>query len=104
MGFFTRNVLAGSTPDGKYQIKFIETSTPGLRGQSGGPIFDVYGNIWGIQSRTQHLPLGFSPKIKKAGKETEEHQFINVGWGIHPETLIHFLQDKKVSFNVSSDQ
>lgn len=38
---------------------FIETSTPRLRGQSGGPIFDVNGAIWAIQSQTHHLKLGF---------------------------------------------
>jgi len=102
-GIFTRHIIAGSTPDGKYQIKFIETSSPGLKGQSGGPIFDVDGNIWGIQSRTQHLPLGFSPKVKKDGKEIEEHQFINVGWGVHPEVLIIFLKDNKVPFSIQAD-
>ena len=31
------------SPDGQRQVKFIETSSPGLKGQSGGPIFDQSG-------------------------------------------------------------
>ena len=84
-GIYTRNVIAGKSKDNKYDIKFIETSSPGLRGQSGGPIFDVKGIIWGIQSKTTSLPLGFNPKVVKNGREYEENQFLNVGWGIHLE-------------------
>ena len=102
-GIFTRNISAGKSKDGKYEIKFLETSSPGLRGQSGGPIFDVHGRVWGIQSRTQHFPLGFSPKIKKNDQEIEENQFLNVGWGIHPALLISFLRDNKIEFNLSED-
>jgi hypothetical protein len=58
-GIYTRAVFMDS-PDGKRKTRFIETSTPGLRGQSGGPIFDRNGHVWAIQSRTQSLPLGFS--------------------------------------------
>ena len=39
-GIFTRILDAGRTPDGKHPVMFVETSSPGLRGQSGGPIFD----------------------------------------------------------------
>jgi hypothetical protein len=101
-GIMTRDVAGGKTSDGKYDIAFIETSSPGLRGQSGGPIFDTQGTIWGIQSRTQHLPLGFNPKLMINGKEVEENQFLNVGWGVHPKTLIAFLQDNGIRFELSS--
>ena len=100
-GIFTRHVVAGKTKNGKYEIKFLETSSPGLRGQSGGPIFDIKGTVWGIQSRTIHFPLGFSPKVKKDGREVEENQFLNVGWGVHPELLVAFLRDTGIQFNVS---
>jgi hypothetical protein len=33
-------------------ITGFELSTPGLRGQSGGPAFDVEGRVWGMQSET----------------------------------------------------
>jgi hypothetical protein len=100
-GIFTRNLLAGKSKDGKYTIKFLETSSPGLRGQSGGPIFDKNGVIWAIQSRTSHLPLGFSPKIIRNGREFEENQFLNVGIGIHPELITAFLQDNGIKFSKS---
>lgn len=41
------------------QITGLELSTPGLKGQSGGPLFDKQGVICGLQSSTVSLPLGF---------------------------------------------
>lgn len=102
-GIYTRNAIAGMSKDGKYEIKFLETSSPGLRGQSGGPIFDINGTVWAIQSRTFHLPLGFSPKVNKNGREVEEHQFLNVGVGIHPELIISFLNDNGIKFALSDN-
>lgn len=95
-GIMTRNVLGPITKDGKYTIKFIETSSPGLKGQSGGPIFDKDGVIWGIQSRTVSLPLGFDPVV--ASGQKKEHQFLNVGLGVHPEVVRQFLKDNGVKF------
>ena len=81
--------------------KFIETSSPGLRGQSGGPIFDRDGYIWAIQSRTVHFSLGFNPKVKQGSKEIEEHQFLNVGLGAHVEEIITLLNQNNVSHTLS---
>lgn len=100
-GIYTRNCIAGKSDDGKYEIKFLETSSPGLRGQSGGPIFDVNGTVWAIQSRTKHFELGFSPKVRRGKRETEEHQFLSAGWGVHPEVLVAFLEDNNIRFNLS---
>lgn len=74
-GIYTRNVVVGKSKDGRYDIKFLETSSPGLRGQSGGPVFDVKGTIWAVQSRTAHFPLGFSPKVKKNGERLKKISF-----------------------------
>ncbi len=96
-GIYTRNVYVNNPIDKKgFSVKFIETSSPGLRGQSGGPIFDSSGTIWGVQSRTQHFPLGFSPKINGV----EENQFLNVGLGLHPEFIMEFLNKYKVDFEL----
>ena len=100
-GIYTRNVKAGKSKDGKYDIEFLEMSSPGLRGQSGGPIFDVNGTVWAIQSRTMHFPLGFSPKVTRNGQEVEENQFLNVGWGIHPRLLVSFLKENDIKFKLS---
>jgi len=101
-GICTRTVLAGRSKDGRYEVKFLETSTPGLRGQSGGPIFDRNGTVWALQSRTAHFPLGFSPKVKKGREEIEENQFLNVGWGVHPELMVAFLRDNGIKFSLSN--
>jgi len=101
-GIYTRNLMVKPSANGNYNIEFLETSSPGLRGQSGGAIFDVNGTLWSIQSSTQHLYLGFNPKIQTNGKEIEEHQFLNVGWGVHPETLVGFLKENGVNINLSS--
>ena len=100
-GIFTRNINAGKSADKKFDIQYIETSSPGLRGQSGGPIFDVEGKIWAIQSQTRHLPLGFTPKIRKGNQEIEENQFLNVGWGVHIKTILRFLDEHGVKYRKS---
>lgn len=94
-GIYTRNL---DIVNKKQTVRFLETSTPGLKGQSGGPIFDIEGNIWAMQSHTRHFPLGFSPIIKRNGKNIEENQFLNVGIGSHVETIIKFFNDLKIQF------
>ena len=95
-GMYTRNVHL------KDNSKYIETSTPGLRGQSGGPIFDTNGQVYGIQSQTRHLPLGFTPNIVVDGKNVVENQFLNVGWGIHVEVLLALFQKHKIKYQVAN--
>lgn len=90
-GIYTRTVEAPAFKAAKKTTKFIETSSPGLLGQSGGPIVDMKGRVWAIQSRTVHLPLGFSPKVKKGREEIEENQFLNAGWGVHIEKIKEVL-------------
>jgi trypsin-like peptidase len=104
-GIFTRTVrdpsLAGKQP---YNLSQFETSSPGLRGQSGGPIFDTKGRLWGIQTVTVHLPLGFQPEFEgKYGKKQRQHQFLNVGRGVHGETMIGLLNQLGVKFELSDD-
>jgi hypothetical protein len=94
------NVLAQPGPG--FPVSFVETSSPGLRGQSGGPTFDVEGNIWAIQSQTRHLPLGFSPEIKDGGQNHKEHQFLNVGMGTHVETLLGLFKLIGIKHSVSA--
>lgn len=100
-GIYTRDNIVNFSDSGK-TVKFLETSSPGLRGQSGGPIFDKDGSVWAIQSHTRHLPLGFSPKIIISGKETEENQFINVGLGVHAQIIIPFLESNGIEFKRST--
>ena len=100
-GMYTRNInIKSVTNMTKFEIKFLETSSPGLKGQSGGPTFDKDGVIYAIQSRTQHFPLDFSPEIEKNGKKVTENQFLNVGWGVHPELIFEFLNEHKIKFDI----
>ena len=96
-GILTRNVLIIDSAS-KRQIHYLETSSAGLRGQSGGPIFDVDGRVWAIQTRTNHLPLGFAPTVKTNGKEITEHQFMHVGWGVHVSHVRELLGKYNVTF------
>lgn len=105
-GIFTRNVnvaIDPSIPKPPYELMFIETSSAGLKGQSGGPIFDVNGYIWGIQSQTRHFPLGFSPEVPNGKHGEKEHQFLNIGWGVHIKTLIGAMKDLNIKHEISEN-
>ena len=97
-GILTRIITGTGTP-----AQFIETSSPGLRGQSGGPLCDARGRIWGIQSRTAHIPLGFNPTVTANGRTFEEHQFINLGWAVHVRLILEALRARGVQVDVSAD-
>ena len=100
-GIYTRDAVRENSVTHR-KVRFLETSSPGLRGQSGGPIFDTQGRIWAIQSSTIHLPLGFSPEVVAAdGTKTVEHQFINLGLGCHADEVLAFLAENKVSVATS---
>jgi len=98
-GIYTRN-LQTSEEDNGIKVKYLETSSPGLKGQSGGPIFDSEGNIYAIQSKNITLPLGFTGSVKIKGKTVEENQFLNTGIGVHPETLKYFLDKHNIKYEL----
>lgn len=98
-GIYTRDLSAGPSRDGRYQIKFLETSSPGILGQSGGPIFDRESSLWGVQSRTDMYPL--RPGTGSGSTEREDPAYFSVGVGIHPELLVTFLKDNDVRFTLS---
>ena len=54
-----------------------------------------------MQSRTAHLPLGFSPEVTAGGQTTVEHQFINVGQGVHVRTMLEFFARHGVDADVA---
>ena len=88
--------------DGK-QVISIEMSTPGLRGQSGGPLFDSDGLVYGMQHMTSHLHLGFDIADKEMiidGKKTRisNYPFIHVGHCIHVDRITEFLRQNNIKF------
>jgi hypothetical protein len=105
-GIFTRKININIPDAPPYPLMFIETSSPGLRGQSGGPTFDITGTIWAIQSQTRHFKLGFGSNnpTNQNNKEAEHlrNQYLNVGWGIHAQTITGFLNEKNIKFQLSA--
>jgi hypothetical protein len=89
-------------PDGS-GITGIEMSTPGLRGQSGGPLFDVHGLVAGMQFATNHLHLGFDIKdreITSEGRKTKvsNYPFLHTGLCIHASVIKAFLSEHHIAF------
>ena len=102
-GMHTRNIANGKGADGIIDALYVETSSPGIKGQSGGPIFDKDCNICGIQVRTNHMPLDFRAEANVEGKKVVENQFMNLGVGVHVKTITDLLRKKNVSF-MSEDE
>ncbi len=84
-------------------IMGIEMSTPGLRGQSGGPLFDENGILYGMQYSTKHLHLGFDMidaeiMLPNGIKKISDYSFIHLGQCIHISKIKAFLLEHKVAF------
>ena len=97
-GIFTRE-LTFTHDDSPVPAKFVETSSPGLMGQSGGPICDTEGRVWAVQVRTDHHPLEIDPE-----KVRGEHEYFHTGIGTHVETIAAFLNSCDVYFEQEKDQ
>ena len=97
-GMITR--FLGDQQNGLYGI---EMSTPGLRGQSGGPLFDENAVVCGMQYSTKHLHLGFDLEEKEIMvnnviKKISDYSFIHLGQCIHVNTIKDFLKLHNVNF------
>jgi Trypsin-like peptidase domain len=96
-GMVTRFLAEDKQPYG------IEMSTPGLRGQSGGPLFNKEGIVYGMQFSTKHLHLGFDMidkdiLINNKMKKVTDYSFIHLGQCIHVDVIKRFLLEKNVKF------
>jgi len=81
----------------------IELSTPGLRGQSGGPLFDEKGRICGMQFSTKHLHLGFDLEgkeilVNNKSRTISDYSFLHLGQCIHADTIKSFLKLHHIDF------
>lgn len=96
-GMLTRHLLGPNNA-----VIGFELSTPGLRGQSGGPAFDFDGRVWGMQSSTNHLDLDFDVDIEvlRNGQKKKVHDsaFLHVGHCIHVDILKDFMRQFNVTF------
>ena len=95
-GMFTRvvNTRAPGSGDGD-PSPFIETSTPSLIGQMGGPVFDAGAVVWGIQSHTRHHATGFQPR---APGGQVAHQFLNTGLAVHASVIRKCLDAQGIRY------
>ncbi|HEY7585437.1 MAG TPA: serine protease [Candidatus Deferrimicrobiaceae bacterium] len=100
-GIYTRTLSAGRSSDGRYEIKFLETSSPGITGHSGGPLFDSRGTVWGVQSRTDMHSFRVKTRIPGKARSGDEVLSLNLGVAIHPELIVSFLRDNDVRFRLS---
>lgn len=85
------------------QIIGIELSTPGIRGTSGGPLYDENGIVYGIQSLSKHYHLGFDIINQKAFvegkyKEISNYPFISLGECVSINIIKQFLQENKIKY------
>lgn len=99
-GIVTRHI---ADKDGIYGI---ELSTPGLRGQSGGPLFDNKGRIFGMQFETRHYHLGFdmeqeSMLINGESKIINNQPFFHVGCCIHIKIIKEFLDQHNITYKTA---
>ena len=96
-GMVTRYVV-----DHTGEVVGFEMSTPGLRGQSGGPAFDTAGTVWGMQSQTLHLDLDFdvNQEVVRNGlkKPVSDSAFLHVGRCVHVNVLKSFMTEHGVKF------
>ncbi|HEY1113384.1 MAG TPA: serine protease [Chitinophagaceae bacterium] len=81
----------------------IELSTPGLKGQSGGPLFDQNGVVYGMQFSTKHLHLGFDLidkeiMVNNRSKKVTDYSFIHLGQCVHVDVIKKFLRENNVPF------
>ena len=74
---------------------WIETSSPGLRGQSGGPLVDIDGLVCGMQVNTHHYPLEFDGKGR--------NQVLNVGRAVSAQTIRDFLDENNIQYFKEED-
>jgi len=95
-GMVTRHLV------GPVGIVGFELSTPGLRGQSGGPAFDCEGRVWGMQAATNYLDLDFDVDVDVLRNGQRRHvkdsAFLHVGHCVHVDVLKGFMRDNGVSF------
>ena len=98
-GMFTRVVNSRAPGSGDGDLSpFIETSSPSLIGQMGGPVFDSEAVVWGLQSHTMHHPLGFQPPAPGGPAGQVEHQFLNTGLAVHASVIRRFLEAEGIEY------
>lgn len=96
-GIITRNLIRG------YYTYGLETSTPALPGQSGGPLIDTKGLVCGINTNTASLEFMYNFKMPDEKKISEtvtisyQPKFL-VSHCLHAGIIRKFLKDNGIKF------
>ena len=85
------------------KIVGIELSTPGIKGTSGGPLFDENGLIYGVQSLSKQYHLGFdiideSALVNGEYKQVSNYPFISLGECVSLNIIKEFLNEHKIKY------
>ena len=91
-GIVTRHIM-----DENQELSMFEMSTPGIGGQSGGPIFSPDGIVYGIQSMTKYMKLPLN--LINSNDKIDINPYISLGVGISSVEIIKFLEENKIDFN-----
>ena len=98
-------ILTRQVADANGKIVGLEISTPGLKGQSGGPLFDKDGVVCGLQSSTGSLPLGFDQvnreiMVEGKKKKVSNYPFLHLGLCVHVDVIKKFMDENGVKYQV----
>ena len=96
-GMVSRLVAKNNTITG------IELSTPGIKGTSGGPLYDENGIIYGVQSLSKQYHLGFdiieeSTLINGEYKQISNYPFISLGECVSLQVIKDFLKENNIKY------
>jgi len=100
---FTNEGMVTRLVSNEKEIKGIELSTPGIKGTSGGPLYDEKGIIYGIQSLSKHYHLGFdivdqNTLINGEYKSISNYPFISLGECISINIIKDFLNKNNIKY------
>lgn len=102
-GIVTRHVVT------KGQISGLELSTPVIKGQNGGPLFDKNGIVYGMQIESRRLNLGYSFNdqglpTKNIPKGEGDSGFLYVGHCLSADVIKTFLKENGVKYYTQSGE
>ncbi len=78
-------------------VRYLMTSTAGIKGQSGGPVFDRDGNICGMQVSTRISRIGYNHMRDEGGVVALTS---SEGMAVHVEAMREFLDATGVSYRI----